>query len=152
MIFTGSKVSARVCAITALVISMSPCVAAATEQSDYTADQAAHGAQIFEQRCARCHGVSLEGLAGPPLAGPNFESTLEFGSMSASQLYEFISHAMPADAPGSLSPDDYAAVLGFILSKNGYPSGKLPLSAERLGQIQLLPYPGAASGKVSTQQ
>ena len=34
---------------------------------------------------------------------------------------------MPAGNPGSLSHDQYAQVMAFILSKNGYPAGATAL-------------------------
>jgi hypothetical protein len=52
---------------------------------------------------------------------------------------------MPANDPGSLSDQQYRQVLAYLLSKNGYPAGSKPLTADTLGQISLLPYPGSAS-------
>jgi mono/diheme cytochrome c family protein len=120
-------------------------VSAMAGNGDYTAAQAGQGAAVYSQHCANCHGVSLEGKGGPALTGTSFQSMLEFAKMTASQLYEVISHTMPVYSPGSLSSEQYTQVLSFILSKNGYPSGAAPLSKERLGQIKLLPFPGAAS-------
>lgn len=44
---------------------------------------------------------------------------------------------MPADQPGSLSAQDTADVLAFILSSNRYPAGQteLPAVSDRLKQI-----------------
>ena len=46
---------------------------------------------------------------------------------------------MPADAPGTLSKEDAAAVLAYILQLNKMPAGKQALSSEReaLRSIQL---------------
>jgi len=35
----------------------------------YTAAQASAGAAIYTAQCSQCHGVKLEGGAGPSLAG-----------------------------------------------------------------------------------
>ena len=116
---------------------------AASAASDYTAAQAARGAQTYDRVCATCHGSNLEGKAGPPLTGKAFQDTLQYAKMTTSQLYAFISQSMPQNAPGSLSGEQYVDVLGFLLSKNGYPAGSIPLSKQRLGGIVLLPFPGA---------
>jgi mono/diheme cytochrome c family protein len=116
---------------------------AASAKSDYTAAQAARGAQTFDRFCAVCHGHNLEGKAGPPLTGTSFRETLQYAKMTARQLYAFISQSMPQNAPASLSSDQYIDVLSFLLSKNGYPAGSVPLSKQRLSEIDLLPFPGA---------
>lgn len=118
-------------------------VDAAPAASDFTADQAAQGAQIYGRTCATCHGNNLEGKAGPPLAGKPFHETIDFAKMTTSQLYAFISQNMPQNAPGSLSAEQYIDVLSFLLSKNGYPAGSTPLSQQRLSSIALLPFPSA---------
>ena len=124
---------------------------AADSTGDYTADQAASGGQIFSQYCASCHGANLQGQAGPALAGAAFASSLAYSKMTATQFYNFISTQMPADHPGELSQAQYADVLAYLLSRNGYPSGQQPVSGADLGQIQLLPYPGSGQKAPSAQ-
>lgn len=123
---------------------------AATAASDYTAAQATRGAQIYDRSCAECHGNNLEGKAGPPLTGKAFQDTLQYANMTTSQLYGFISQSMPQNAPASLSSEQYIDVLSFLLSKSGYPAGSIPLSKQRLGEVELLPFP-AANGSVAAQ-
>lgn len=121
---------------------------------DYTQQQAAAGRQVFNQHCAQCHGDKLQGQAGPPLAGPKFESNLKYSKMSAKQMFDFIKTNMPHNAPGSLTKKQYLQALSYILSKNGYPQGSTPLSEKTLGQVKLLPYPGKHGGshnQASTQ-
>lgn len=122
----------------------------ASAASDYTAAQAARGAQTYDDSCATCHGNNLEGKAGPPLTGKPFKETLQYAKMTTSQLYTFISQSMPQNAPASLSSEQYIDVLSFLLSKSGYPAGSIPLSKQRLGEVELLPFPGAA-GNVARQ-
>lgn len=117
----------------------------AADRGDYTRAQAAQGELVYVQHCARCHGAQLEGAAAPTLAGGAFGESLKTGKMASAQdLYHFISTAMPLAAPGSLSPEEYRELLAFILSRNGYPAGDAELTADRLEQIALLPYPGNA--------
>lgn len=127
-------------------------LAAAT--GDYTQQQAAAGHQVFTQHCAKCHGSELQGQAGPALAGPKFASNLAYSKMSAQQLFTFMKTQMPADAPASLSKQQYLQTLSYILSKNGYPQGTTPLSEKTLHDVKLLPYPGKAGApqhQASTQ-
>ncbi|MGH7069156.1 MAG: c-type cytochrome [Acetobacteraceae bacterium] len=90
----------------------------------YTAAQADQGETAFENDCAQCHGANLEGYSGPALTGPQF--TEAYGSLNA--LLGFISQSMPLDAPGSLSHQDYVAIVAFILNKNGVAPGTTPLT------------------------
>jgi mono/diheme cytochrome c family protein len=117
--------------------------AVAHSLGDYTSAQADHGARVFSNQCAQCHGAELQGQSGPALAGSSFGGVLQYSSMSGKQLFDFISTQMPKDAPGSLSTQQYLDVLAFILSKNGYPAGDLVLSQSSLDRLQLLPYPGS---------
>ena len=119
-------------------------LAAAT--GDYTQAQVSAGRQVFNQHCAQCHGGNLQGQAGPPLAGPKFESNLEYSKMSAQQMFAFIKTQMPADAPASLSKQQYLQAFAYILSKNGYPQGSAPLNEKTVRDIKLLPYPGKSGG------
>jgi mono/diheme cytochrome c family protein len=78
----------------------------------YTPAQARAGKMLFMQKCAECHGASLQGDSSTPaLTGPTFASS----DLSISQLRAIVTLQMPLGNPGSLSPSQYAAVLAFIL-------------------------------------
>ena len=49
--------------------------------------------------------------------------------MTAATLLDVIANTMPQSDPGSLKPEEYAAVTAYILQQNGYPAG-----AARAGQ------------------
>ena len=53
-------------------------------------------------------------------------------------MFDWIREAMPAEAPGTLSKDDTASVIAYILQLNKMPAGKQDLSVEpdALGRIQ----------------
>jgi mono/diheme cytochrome c family protein len=91
----------------------------------YTVAQARAGAAVFSQNCAMCHGAALGGEAGPPLVGQRFASAGSGETVGA--MFDEIAGQMPAQAPGSLTHDQYAAVMAFILAKNGYPAGPAAL-------------------------
>lgn len=116
--------------------------AAAPSSGDYTQQQARAGQPVFANRCASCHGSNMQGQSGPPLAGSNFASNLQFSKQTAKQLFDFAKQQMPADAPGSLSDKQYREVFAYILSKNGYPAGHKQLTDQSVSSIKLLPYPG----------
>src|SRR5258708_36324100 len=48
---------------------------------------------------------------------------------------------MVVNYSGSWSKKQYTQVLAFILAKNGYPAGSMPLDAAHLDEVALSPYP-----------
>ena len=88
----------------------------------YSEDQAARGNTGFAARCANCHGASLGGTGeAPALAGPQFLS--DFDGLSLGDLFDRIRTTMPQDNPDSLTRDQYADILAFLLKANGMPAG-----------------------------
>lgn len=88
----------------------------------YTEDQAARGSAEFNAHCAACHGAALNGTGeAPALAGPQFLS--DFDGLSLGDLFDRIRTTMPQDNPGSLTRDQVADILAFLLKANGLPSG-----------------------------
>ena len=66
-----------------------------------------NGAQIYQQQCARCHGVDGEGTKKDypqPLAGKR----------SVPRLARYIAKSMPDDKPGTLSQADADKVAAYI--------------------------------------
>jgi cytochrome c len=96
----------------------------------YTEDQAASGRQVYYRTCANCHGEDLAGKVGPALIGRQFHQMVAAQNMTAPLLFNFIATQMPQTKPGSLSPEQYADIMAFILQRNGYPAGPTPLTAE----------------------
>jgi alcohol dehydrogenase (cytochrome c) len=83
-----------------------------TGSAPYTMQQVAQGSAVYAQACAICHGANLQGLSAPALTGPGFGRS----HLSASQLHGVVTQTMPLTNPGSLKPDEYAAVMAFLLS------------------------------------
>lgn len=109
---------------------------AAASSGVYTKQQAARGGTLYQAKCGACHGAELAGDGtNPALAGPDFLTNWTGQPISA--LFDKIQISMPADQPGSLSAQDTADVLAFILSSNRYPAGQteLPAVSDRLKQI-----------------
>ncbi len=99
--------------------------AASAPPAIYTAAQASTGADVFTKNCAVCHGAALQGEAGPTLLGQSFASAANNYTVGA--IFGEIAEQMPAGAPGSLTHDQYTAVMAYILAKNGYPAGPTKL-------------------------
>lgn len=81
-----------------------------------TFDQLANvGTAVFADQCASCHGNHGQGGDSPALIGSNAHLSKY---ATAQGLLNFISTAMPASAPGTLSHEQYLQVLGFLLVQN----------------------------------
>ena len=103
----------------------------------YTEEQAKRGGPLYSERCASCHAADLTGgETAPALASAEFKSN--WSGLSVDDLFERIKVSMPADNPGSLSRQQTADTLAFVLSRGGFPAGKTELAreAEVLKQIR----------------
>ena len=89
----------------------------------FTSAQASQGERTFENLCASCHDTS-------EFSGGRFQFT--GGGRTIADLYETISTLMPEGDPGSLSADEYAAVVAYLLRLNEYPTGIAPLPTDEM--------------------
>jgi len=64
----------------------------------------------------------------PPLSGGEFMSGWD--GLTVGDLFERIRVSMPQNAPGSLTPEQNAAILAFVLSYNKFPTGTTELASE----------------------
>jgi len=100
----------------------------------YTVDQAERGAALYEQQCVECHGEL--GQLTPDMAALLADHTFRarWSERSIGELFEMIQIEMPQDAPGSLSSQQTADVVAFILRGNRRPAGEasLPDDVEKL--------------------
>jgi mono/diheme cytochrome c family protein len=117
----------------ALILPTHP--SAAQGSGVYSSAQAQRGAKLFADDCAMCHGSDLSGGAGPPLSGKPFIG--KWTGQTADDLHDVVATQMPLTAPGSLKPDEYLALVAFILSKNGYPAGSTALEKSKLKTITI---------------
>jgi mono/diheme cytochrome c family protein len=103
----------------------------------YTEAQAKRGDEGYHKECASCHGAEMEGKGqAPALKGMEF--TANWTGQTVGDLFEKIQGSMPADRPGQLSGETNAAILAYILQRNGFPGGKQELAgdAEALRKIR----------------
>jgi len=106
-------------------------------QGVYSAAQSERGAAVYKQSCGTCHGENLAGDIGPTLTGP-FWSIWE--GRTAADLLKTIRTTMPADAPESLKPQEYADVVAYLFSVNKFPAGEkeLPVDQAALESIKII--------------
>ena len=92
----------------------------------FAADQATKGEGVYKEQCAACHGDNLEGSGPmPPLAGRDFLSNWQ--GKTVGDLFEKTQTSMPATAPGTLTPEQTAQVMAYVLSVSKYPAGSAAL-------------------------
>ena len=96
----------------------------------YTKVQAEKGKELYEIECTICH-------APREFSGPVFQR--RWLTPPVSGIFVHIMNTMPQDAPGSLSPEQTAAIVAYILELNGQPAGPepLPVETEKLTQIRV---------------
>ena len=103
----------------------------------YSDQQAGRGAALYQTACASCHGDKLQGKGQTPaLTGSDF--IMNWNGMTVGDLFEKMQTSMPADKPGSLSREQNASLVAYLLGANKFPSGAAGLSSdtERLRQIR----------------
>ena len=91
--------------------------AAGKGTAPYTLAQVSQGQSQYQAHCATCHGANLQGVSAPALAGPTFARF----HLNVSQMYDIVRLQMPLTAPGSLSADNYAAIMAFLLKRECVP-------------------------------
>ena len=103
----------------------------------YTLAQATTGRDVFASSCQSCHTPTQH--SGPPFRNKWFGRTL-------GELYGYIRREMPKNEPGSMSDEDYARALAYLLRMNGMPTGSRPLAADsaalhriRLDSVRTVP-------------
>lgn len=102
-------------------------------QAAYTAEQAQAGVAVYRAVCSQCHLESLRGdFEAPELAGPNFLT--QWADVPVTELLDYVRATMPVEEPASLSDEEYAAVVAYMLRENGVLPGTTRLSFSSDGQ------------------
>ena len=103
----------------------------------FTEAQAKRGDPMYTQYCSSCHGPDLGGgEMAPGLVGSDFASN--WNDLSLGQLFDRMRISMPQNNPGSLSRQQNADILAFVLYKGSAPAGtaELPTQSEVLNTIK----------------
>ena len=112
------------------------------------------GEEIWEAKCASCHGSFGESnQTFPPIAGGVTRRDVETGRVAAlarpgeqrttlmklsqlSTLWDYISRAMPWNAPKTLAADEVYALTAYILSLDKIVPDDFVLSHVNIGEVQ----------------
>jgi mono/diheme cytochrome c family protein len=97
-------------------------------QGVYTEAQATRGQAIYKDRCTSCHGDGLEGRSGPPLTGDAFLT--DWNKEPLFELANKVRNTMPQTDPGTLSWQQTADLLAYILQAGKFPSGSRELRGD----------------------
>lgn len=100
----------------------------------FTEEQVAKGEMVFTAVCAACHVAS-------DYTGETFKAN--WLGRTLWDYFASLRKTMPDDNPGSLSDDEYARVVAYILRENGYRAGtdSLPSDSLSLKLIKIGPVP-----------
>lgn len=92
-----------------------------THSGVYSREQAARGQQVFLTLCKNCH---------TPESHTSDAFVAKWNGKSLSELFQYIRDQMPKNEPGSLSAEEYADVLAYVLRLNRIPAGDADLPAD----------------------
>ena len=117
----------------------------------------ARGQEIWEGRCASCHGTFGESNeVFTPIVGGTTKDDVKTGRVASltsekqpqrttlmkvatvSTLWDYIHRAMPWNAPRTLTVDDTYAVLGYVLSMAEIVPEDFTLSDQNIAEVQKL--------------
>lgn len=105
---------------------------------------ATEGRRIYQQRCARCHGIN--GTEGPDsvLVGGQGSLTSEVASKTvgsywplATTLWDYINRAMPFDQAGVLTADEVYGSVAYVLYLNGIIDESERMDATTVPEVQM---------------
>ena len=119
----------------------------------YSAEQATRGQELYDDQCASCHGVEMEGSIGPPMVGDAFMAN--YSERPLTTLVDKIQNTMPFQSAGTLSREQSIDLAAYILQGGEFPAGQAELADAQLAQIAFpvtqvaaAPVTGGAAGSL----
>ena len=96
----------------------------------YTDEQATRGEALYGEHCVKCHGATLQGNGegALPLTGATFKST--WNDVTLGAMFDRVRLSMPQDKPATMTRQQIADLLAFILRANKFPAGTSELSRQ----------------------
>jgi cytochrome c len=95
----------------------------------FTMAQAGRGGELYHDMCSACHGDELLGSEmAPGLVDDVFSA--KWHDRTLADLFDVIRRTMPQNDPGSLSDQQAADLLAFVLHRTNYSAGTQELPAD----------------------
>jgi mono/diheme cytochrome c family protein len=116
---------------------------AGAQQSSVAEAKQQPGTSVYKRSCAGCHGDNGEGVSSMPavMSGdePGTEALGRF--QTAAELFAYVSKEMPLPKAkaGSLSAEDYWAVVNFLLVGHGSALPEGGVNEANAGSVQIKP-------------
>lgn len=92
-----------------------------TKSGIYTREQASRGEDVYFGMCKNCH---------TPESHTGTAFTTKWNGKALSELFVYIRDQMPKNEPGTLTPEENADVLAYLLKLNRMPEGPADLPAD----------------------
>jgi len=109
--------------------------------------QAQAGQDLYAKNCAGCHGPHGNDGKAPPVVGldkgalplepPPTAKFRKTQFKTVGDVADFVVKTMPPKAPGSLSADEYYAILAFDLQANGIDLGDKKLDGALAATLEI---------------
>ena len=109
--------------------------------------QAQAGQELYAKNCAGCHGAHGNDGKAPPVVGldkgalpldpPPTAKFRKTQFKTVGDVADFVVKTMPPKAPGSLSADEYFAILAFDLQANGIDLGDKKLDGSLAATLEI---------------
>jgi mono/diheme cytochrome c family protein len=102
----------------------------------YAMEQSQRGKEVYAAMCAACHAEQLTGDVGPALAGADFLAAWK--DKTVGELFERVNTTMPLTSPGSMTLDQTADVVSFMLGANQFPAGASAMATD-IAKLKAVP-------------
>ena len=111
----------------------------------YSEAQAARGKDLYDAQCSYCHQLDLRGQGfAPALVEDAFAIRWQDGNLG--DLLTIVKVTMPQDKPASLTDDENAAIVAYLLQANRYPAGQQELRPD-VAALKEVVFKGPATPK-----
>jgi mono/diheme cytochrome c family protein len=117
LLVAASTLTALAVAATSATVDLRAAQTKNASEGIYTKAQAERGLTLYDTSCASCHELGK-------FKGAEFANA--WTGKPLIDLHTAVA-SMPMDAPGSMKPVEYAEIIAYFLSINGYPAGQTEL-------------------------